>query len=87
MAQCNIGVNEGLFNVSIAPWKNEWLLDSGETFYMNFRRGFFEEFTDNVDGAICFADKSKLKPSRLGTIRLKLPGRLDFLLHHVLYHP
>eukprot|EP00253_Pinus_taeda_P024709 PITA_24709 len=31
--------------------------------------------------------KSKLKPSGLGTIRLKLPGLPDFLLHHVLYLP
>eukprot|EP00253_Pinus_taeda_P027529 PITA_27529 len=36
---------------------------------------------------VYFADKSKLKPSGLGTIRLKLPGLLDFLLHHVLYLP
>eukprot|EP00253_Pinus_taeda_P009682 PITA_09682 len=30
-------------------------------------------------------DKSKLKPSGLGTIRLKLPGLPDILLHDVLY--
>eukprot|EP00253_Pinus_taeda_P026112 PITA_26112 len=54
---------------------------------MTFRRYFFEEFTDNVDGEVFFADKSKLKPSGLGTIRLKLPGLPDFLLHHVLYLP
>jgi len=52
---------------------------------MNFRRDFFEEFTDNVDGAVYFVDKSKLKPSRCGTIRLKLPGILGFLLQDVLY--
>lgn len=52
---------------------------------MNFRRYLFEEFTDNTDGAIYFADKSKFKPPRLGIIRLKLPGLPDFLLHDVLY--
>ena len=87
MAHCNIGVNEDFFNASLASWKNDWSLDSRETFHMNFRRDYFEEFTNNVDGVVYFVDKSKLKPSGLGTIKLKLPGLPDFLLHHVLYLP
>ena len=87
MAHCNIGVNEDLFNASLACWKNDWLLDSGSTCHMTFRRYFFEEFADNVDGAVYFTDKSKLKPLGLGTIRLKLPGLPDFFLHDVLYLP
>jgi len=87
LAQCNTGVNEDLFNASLASWKNDWLLDSGATCHMTHRKDFFEDFTDNVDGAVYFADQSKIKPSRLGTIRLKLPGLPDFLLHHVLYLP
>eukprot|EP00253_Pinus_taeda_P007309 PITA_07309 len=86
-AQCNIGVNEDLFNASLASWKNDWLLDSGATCHMTHRKYFFEDFTHNVDGAVYFADQSKIKPSRLGTIRLKLPGLPDFLLDHVLYLP
>eukprot|EP00253_Pinus_taeda_P002429 PITA_02429 len=86
-AQCNIGVNEDLFNASLASWKNEWLLDFGATCHMTRRKDFFEDFTDNVDGAVYFADQSKIKPSGLGTIRLKLPGLPDFLLDHVLYLP
>ena len=54
---------------------------------MTHRKDFFEDFTDNVDGAVYFADQSKIKPSGLGTIRLKLPGLPDFLLDHVLYLP
>ena len=86
-AQCNIGVNEDLFNTSLASWKNDWLLDSGATCHMTHRKDFFEDFTDNVDGVVYFADQSKIKPSGLGTIRLKLPGLSDFLLDHVLYLP
>eukprot|EP00253_Pinus_taeda_P028394 PITA_28394 len=86
-AQCNIGVNEDLFNTSLASWKNDWLLDSGATCHMTDRKDFFEDFTDNVDGVVYFADQSKIKPSGLGTIRLKLPGLSDFLLDHVLYLP
>jgi hypothetical protein len=54
---------------------------------MTFRRDFFENFNDNVDGIVYFVDKSSLKPSRIGTVRLKLPIFLDFLLHDVLYLP
>ncbi len=87
VAQCNIGVNEDLFNASLASWKNDWFLDSGATYHMTHRKDFFEEFTNNVDGSVYFADQSKIKPSGLGTIRLKLPGLPDFLLHHVIYLP
>ena len=83
MAHYNIGVNEDLFNASLSSWKNDWLLDLGETCHKTFRRDFFEEFTDNVDGEVYFVDKSKLKR----TIRLKLSGLPNFLLHHVLYLP
>eukprot|EP00253_Pinus_taeda_P023217 PITA_23217 len=61
--------------------------EKGATCHMTFRRDFFEELTDNVDGVVYFADKSKLKPSGLGTIKLKLPSLPDFLLHDVLYLP
>jgi len=54
---------------------------------MNFRRDFFEEFIENVDGVVYFVDKSKLKPSRLDTIRLKLLGIPNFLLHDVFLSP
>eukprot|EP00253_Pinus_taeda_P021319 PITA_21319 len=67
--------------------KNDWLLDSGATCHMTHRKDFFEDLTDNVDGVVYFADQSKIKPSGLGTIRLKLPGLSDFLLDHVLYLP
>ena len=41
VAHCNIGVNEDVFNASLAYWKNDWLLDLGATCHMNFRRVFF----------------------------------------------
>jgi hypothetical protein len=76
-----------LFNTSFASWRDAWLLDIGATCHMTFQRDFFEYFNDNVDGIVYFVDKSSLKPSGIGTIRLKLPGLLDFLLHDVLYLP
>jgi hypothetical protein len=87
VSHCNIGVTEDLFNTSFASWGDAWLLDTGATSHMTFRRDLFEDFDDNVDGIVYFADRSSLKPSGMGTIRLKLPGLLDFLLHNVLYLP
>jgi len=40
-AQCNIGVNEDLFNASLASWKTNWLLDSGATCHMTHIFFFF----------------------------------------------
>eukprot|EP00253_Pinus_taeda_P009496 PITA_09496 len=54
---------------------------------MTHRKDVFQDFTSNVDGVVYFVDQSKIKPSGLGTIRLKLPGLPEFLLHHVLYLP
>lgn len=54
---------------------------------MTFWRDFFEELNENVNGIVYFVDKSSLKPLGIGTIRLKLPSFLDFLLHDVLYLP
>ena len=85
VAHCNIGVTKDLFNASLSSQKYTWFLDLGATFHMTFRRYFLEEFTDNVDEAVYFASKLKLKPLGLGTIKLKFPGLPDFLLYLVLY--
>jgi len=42
VAQCNIGVNEDLFNASLTSWENDWLLDSGETYHMTHRKYFLK---------------------------------------------
>jgi len=52
---------------------------------MTFLRYLLEDFDDNVDAIVEFADRLSLKPSIMGTIRLKLPGLSNFLLHNVLY--
>jgi hypothetical protein len=70
VAHCNVGVTEDLFNTSFASWTDAWLLDTGATCHMTFRRDFFEDFNYNVDGIVYFASKSSLKPSKIGTIGL-----------------
>jgi hypothetical protein len=52
---------------------------------MTFRGDFFEDFNENVDGIVYFEDKSSLKPSRIGTIKLKLSRLSDFMLRDVIY--
>jgi hypothetical protein len=87
VAHCNIGVNEDLFNTSFASWRDAWLFNTGATCHMTFRKDFFEDFNDNIDDIVYFADKSSLKPSGIGIVGLKLPRFPDFLLHNVLYLP
>ena len=70
-----------MFDASLTSWINDWLLDSGATCHMNFRNYFFEEFTKKVDGAVYFAEKSKIKPSGLGIIRIMLSGLPYLILH------
>ena len=60
------------------------LLDTGATCHMTFRRDYFEDFNDNVDGIVYFVDKSSLKPLVIGTVRLKFLGFPNFILHDVL---
>jgi hypothetical protein len=56
VAYCNIGVIEDMFNTLFASWGDAWLLDTGTTSHMKFRRDFFEDFNDNVDGVVYFVD-------------------------------
>jgi hypothetical protein len=74
VSNCNVGVTEYLFNASLDSWGYAWILDTSEISYMTFQRDLFEYFDDNVDDIVYFAYKSSLKPSRMGTIRIKLPG-------------
>ena len=54
---------------------------------MTFRKDFFETFSDQIDGVVHLADKSQLKPSRIGSVRLKLSGLADYILSDVIYVP
>ena len=54
---------------------------------MTFRKHFFETFSDQIDGVVNLADKSQLKPSGIGSVRLKLSGLADYILSNVLYVP
>jgi len=54
---------------------------------MKFRRYFVETFSDDIDGVIHFADKSQIKLSGIGSIRLKILNFADYLLQDVLYIP
>ena len=52
---------------------------------MTFRRDYFEDINDNMDGIVYFVDKSSLKPLGIDTVRLKLNRFPYFLLHDVPY--
>ena len=63
VAHCKLGIEEA-FSTSFF-WNEIWLLDTGATCHMTFRKDFFETFSDQIDGAVHLADKSQLKPSEL----------------------
>ena len=52
---------------------------------MTFIKDLFETFNDQIDGVVYFVDKSQLKLLRVGSVRLKLLGYVDYILHDVLY--
>jgi len=76
---------EDIFSTSFSSWHDSWILDTDATCHMTFRRDLFEQFSDNIDGVVYFADKSQIKPSRIGSIQLKIPGLFDYSLNDVLY--
>ena len=54
---------------------------------MTFRKDFFGTFSDQIDGVLHLVDKSQLKPSGIGSVRLKLSGIVDYIIFDVLYVP
>ena len=72
---------------SLSSYTDCWLLDTGATSHMTFRKDCFEELNETINGIVYFADNSSLKPKGMGTIRLKMPGFPNFLLKNVLYLP
>ena len=51
---------------------------------MTFRKYFFETFSDQIDGVVHLVDKSQLKPSGIGSVRLKLSRLADDILSDML---
>ena len=53
---------------SLSSYKYCWLLDTGATSHMTFRKDCFEELNEKIDGIVYFADNSSIKPKGMGTI-------------------
>ena len=65
VAHCNLGITE--MN-SLSSYKDCWLLDTGATSDMTFRKDCFEELNETINGIVYFVDKSSLKPKGMGNI-------------------
>ena len=50
VAHCNLGINE---MTSLSSYKDCWLLDTGETSHMTFRKDCFEEINETINGIVC----------------------------------
>ena len=55
-AHCNLGIEEAFS--TLFSWNDTWLLDTGATCHMTFRKDFFETFSDQIDGVVHLVDKS-----------------------------
>lgn len=84
IAHYNIGLHKDVFSIAFSSWIVTWLLDTSSTYQMMFQRKYFKQFDENIDCIVYFIDKSSLKPSRIGTIKLNFPELSDFVLHVVL---
>lgn len=84
VAHCNTTI-ENLCNTSFASWQDAKLLDTDASCHISFWRDFFKDFNTKIDGVVYFVDRSWIKPSGIGTVRLKLLGLSDMILHDVLY--
>ena len=49
VAHCNLGFNE---MTSLSSYKYCWLLDTGATSHMTFRKDCFEELNEKIDGIV-----------------------------------
>ena len=56
VAHCNLGINE---MTSLSSYKDCWLLDTGATSHMTFRKDCFEELNETINGIVYFADRVK----------------------------
>ena len=54
VAHCNLGINE---MTSLSSYKDCWLLDTGATSHMTFRKYCFEELNETINGIVYFANK------------------------------
>ena len=63
------------------------MLDIGATCHLTFRKHIFDTFSDQIYGVVHSEDKSRLKPSGIGFVRIKLSGFVDYILSDVLYVP
>ena len=51
VAHCNLGINE---MTSLSFYKDCWLLDTGATSHMTFRKDCFEELNETINGIVYF---------------------------------
>ena len=61
VAHCNFHM-EDVFSTSFSSWCDVWVLDTGATCHMTFRKDLFDQFNDNIDEVVYFDNKFQIKP-------------------------
>ena len=70
-----------------SDYEDAWIMDTGETQHMTFRREFFWSFQQCHLNSIYLVDKTKHNPSGKGVVKFFLPGIGERMISNVWYVP
>ena len=79
-------VLEALYSTDI-NLENEWVLDTGCSYHMTYKKGWFETLKDVSGGSVRMGNKTTSKVRGVGTVRIKNEDGFMFLLTGVRYIP
>jgi len=79
-------VSEALSSTDIRL-EDEWILDTGCSYHMTYKREWFEEFDEEAGGCVRMGNKTVSRVKGIGTIRVKNDDGLSVVLTNVRYIP
>jgi hypothetical protein len=68
-------------------YEDAWILDSGASQHMTFRRGFFWNFQECHLNSVFLADHTKHTPYGKGIVKVYLPNIGGRMISNVWYYP
>ncbi|KAG7597916.1 Reverse transcriptase RNA-dependent DNA polymerase [Arabidopsis suecica] len=79
-------VSEALSSTDI-HLEDEWVMDTGCSYHMTYRREWFEDLNEDVGGSVRMGNKTVSKVKGIGSIRVRSEAGLVVLLTNVRYIP
>ena len=79
-------VSEALSSTEV-HLEDEWILDTGCSYHMTYKREWFHEFNEDAGGSVRMGNKTVSRVRGVGTIRVKNSDGLTIVLTNVRYIP